>query len=623
MDTKITPNLPPVLPEGYLRDSLNGLLENGLPQGFYTGIKDLDNICRLDKGRLVTVTGIPGSGKSEFVDFLTTTYNKREGLKTLYFSPENSPVEFHLEKLIRKFTCKPLTELTETERDAAISYVLANFYFINCYDVTKLDEILHAAEEMVDEKQISILVIDPYNRVDVNQTATDIETQTISKILDELTRIAIKRNLIVFLVAHPRKMESYGNSFRIPNAYDINGSAHFFNKSDYVMTTHRDDRNGTLTKIKVDKVKFSHYGRPGQCELEYDYKSGNYFPASTSLPLDENSTVVEDTTPKPFIFPKMDCKSPLDVMVSVYPGVRDTEHKETVLLKDFLMTEKYKDIALRIRKGATPDERHELKQKYKGELPCVTPSGLFSKRDAASLIQHSGLLCIDIDGKDNTDETMVRVPSILRSLPYVAYASKSISGDGFFAIVPISRHSHHLAHYLAIEKEFKEQYGIVLDHQCKDVCRLRFATYDESPYYNPKATPYYQEEQTAPTKAAPERTEHGETFTSTTSLPPDNKNYDVVRSLADLDQKIKEVREKGIVVDIKYDWWNALAMSLATLGEEGRERFHAISSTASNYDKDYCDYTFSYACEHYQGKNQYSLRTAHMILNKAIKEHHV
>ena len=623
MDVKNTQNLPSVLPEVFLRERLNGLLEHGLPQGYFTGIKDLDDICRLDKARLVTVTGIPGSGKSEFVDFLTTDYNKRYGLKTLYFSPENSPVEFHLEKLIRKFTCKPLLELTEEERETAISYVLANFYFFNCYDVTKLKEILATAEEMVVEKQIDILVLDPYNRIDVEHAATDIETQYISKILDELSKIALKHNLIVFLVAHPRKMPDSQGRGSMPSAYDINGSAHFFNKSDFVLIVHRNNRSETLTTVRVDKVKFSNYGHLGKCELEYDYQSGNYFPASASLPLDDNSTVVEDTTPKPFIFPKRDCNSPLDVMVSVYPGVRDTEHKEAVLLKDFLMTEKYKNIAIRIREGATPDERHELKQKYKGELPCVTPSGLFSKRDAASLIQHSGLICIDIDGKDNTEETMARVPSILRRLPYVAYASKSISGNGFFAIVPISRPSHHLAHYLAIEKEFKEQYGIVLDHQCKDVCRLRFATYDENPYHNPKATQYYQE-YTEPTKAAPELSKQGETFTSTTTFTPTkNKDYDVTRSLADLDQKIKEVREKGIVVDIKYDWWNALAMSLATLGEEGRERFHAISSTASNYDKDYCDYTFSYACEHYQGKNQFTLRTAHMILNNAIKEHHV
>ena len=102
MDITKIQNLPPVLPEGFLRESLNGLLGHKLPEGYKTGIKELDDICRFDKERLITVTGVPGSGKSEYMDFITTSLNKQYGLRTLYFSPENMPVEFHLDKLIRK-----------------------------------------------------------------------------------------------------------------------------------------------------------------------------------------------------------------------------------------------------------------------------------------------------------------------------------------------------------------------------------------------------------------------------------------------------------------------------------------------------------------------------------------
>ena len=275
MDITKIQNLPPVLPEGFLRESLNGLLGHKLPEGYKTGIKELDDICRFDKERLITVTGVPGSGKSEYMDFITTSLNKQYGLRTLYFSPENMPVEFHLDKLIRKFTCKPLHELTDEERETAITYILNNFFFINCYDVTKLSDILKYAEEMVIEKHIDILVIDPYNRIDVEQSATDIETQYISRILDELSRLAIKHHIMVFLVAHPRKM----NANQTPTAYDINGSANFFNKSDFVVIVHRENRAETETTITVDKVKFANYGQIGECKLEYDRVSGNYYPA--------------------------------------------------------------------------------------------------------------------------------------------------------------------------------------------------------------------------------------------------------------------------------------------------------------------------------------------------------
>ena len=610
-------HLPSILPQGFLRERIMNLLkQGGLPKGYLTGLHELDKTCRLDLGRLLVVTGIPGHGKSEYVDYLTTTFNKRYGLKTAYYSPENLPPELHLEKIIRKFTCKSLMELSEEERETAISYVLDNFYFVNSYDITQLSKIMSAAETLVKENGVNILVVDPYNRIDAEPTATDIETQYISQILDELGRFAVKHNVLVILVAHPRKMESRGNGYSIPNAYDINGSANFFNKADYVQVVYRANSGDTRTTLKVDKVKFSNYGAPGKCELEYDPKSGNYYDSEILPDFDFNASM-DDTTPQPFAFPTMgNRKSPLDVKVSLYTGATDTVG-EAVVLRDFLMTDKYKDVAALIRSGATPEERHDIKERNKSKLPCVTPSGFFNKRGAAHLVQHSGLMCIDIDKKDNSEEVMKNVPSILRSLPYVAYASMSISGDGYFAIVPLEHPSHHLEHYLALEQEFGEVYGIVLDKACKDVSRLRFASYDEHPYYNPDAVPYYQE------YSEPEK-KHEDGFTSTTTAPIlEDKEYNITKSLEDLDAKIKEVRQKGIVVADDYEVWRPLAMSLSTVGEEGRARFHAISSTSTKYNRDECDKYYTDTYERYKDNNKYTLKTAHKILNDAIKSYHV
>lgn len=609
-------HLPSVLPQAYLKERIATLLKKGgLPQGYFTGLNELDRICRVDKGRLVTVTGIPNLGKSEFVDFLVTTYNKQYGFKTLYFSPENLPVELHLDKLIRKYTCKPLIELTDEERETAISYILDNFFFINSLDVTRLKDILSITETMIVEKGIDVLVIDPYNRIDVEQSATDIETQYISRILDDLCRLAIRRNIIVFLVAHPRKMSNGRGGVNMPTAYDINGSANFFNKSDFVFVVHRDNQE-TLTTIKVDKVKFANYGKPGECEIEYDEVSGNYYSTgdtSEDIPFfDDDFSSISISKPVPFHFPMVEKKNPLNVRVSYYKDKYDTEGTE-VTLKDFLVTDKYKDIAELIRSGATPEQRHAIKDEHSAELPCVTPSGLFKGRGAANLVEHSGLLCIDIDGHDNSEETMARVRSILSSLPYVAYASLSISGDGYFAVIPIEHPEHHKAHYLAIETEFKETYGIVLDKSCKDVSRLRYATYDEHPYYNPNATSYYHE-YIEPQK---QETVYHTTYSASPFFSGD---YDITRSVRDLDAKIKTLTEKRIPVADDYKAWRDLGMSLATLGEEGRARYHAISSISSKYDKAECDKYYSYYVEHYKDNNEYSLRTAHKILNNAINQ---
>ena len=74
----INGNLPTILPAGYLKDRMNTIRTKGLPKGFYTGVSNLDDVFRLDKGRLITITGVPNCGKSEFVDFLITTYTARK-----------------------------------------------------------------------------------------------------------------------------------------------------------------------------------------------------------------------------------------------------------------------------------------------------------------------------------------------------------------------------------------------------------------------------------------------------------------------------------------------------------------------------------------------------------------
>ena len=61
-------NLPSILPVGYIKDRVKMIRTNGLPRGYFTGISNLDNVFRFDKGRLITITGVPNCGKSEFVD---------------------------------------------------------------------------------------------------------------------------------------------------------------------------------------------------------------------------------------------------------------------------------------------------------------------------------------------------------------------------------------------------------------------------------------------------------------------------------------------------------------------------------------------------------------------------
>lgn len=599
-------NMPSLLPKEHLMQCINDIYNHGLPQGLYTHVSNLDELFRLDRGRVITITGVPNYGKSEFVDFLTTTYNKLYGMKTLYFSPENQPLSFHMAKLVSKYTNKKLKDASKTEVNNTALYVCDNFYFCNYQIINKLSQIMDIGETVVKENNVSIIVIDAYNKVEAERPNELSETEFVSKVMDKLCNFAIQYNVMVILVAHPRKMayDNSSQSYYCPNAYDINGSANFYNKSDFVFTVHRDfDRDETI--IKCDKVKFKNYGKIGECRLKYDIDSGNYYNAA---PNDGYYREDDELAYKPieFTIPTAVVNDPLNVEVSLYKGVSDNIGT-TVNLKDFLFTDQYKDIAEAIRSGKTIEERHEIKNRYRTALPCATVSGRFTERKRDKVAEYSGLIAIDIDYKDNV-EVMPEVPNILKQMDFVIYAGKSISGDGYFAICRVDDPKRLKEHYLALEKDFKE-YGITIDKACKDTTRLRFASYNEEPYYNPYALTYYK------MVGEPKR----ETRVSTTYTPREFSYHTTSTDNAQrVEEQIKYLIDNNLTLPDDYHSWFKIGMSLCSeFGESGRQYFHSISSLSPKYDSYECDNQYDKIVESYGSGNDIGLGTLMYMFNEA------
>ena len=599
-------NMPSLLPKEHLMQCINDIYNHGLPQGLYTHVSNLDELFRLDRGRVITITGVPNYGKSEFVDFLTTTYNKLYGMKTLYFSPENQPLSFHMAKLVSKYTNKKLKDASKTEVNNTALYVCDNFYFCNYQIINKLSQIMDIGETVVKENNVSIIVIDAYNKVEAERPNELSETEFVSKVMDRLCNFAIQYNVMVILVAHPRKMayDNSSQSYYCPNAYDINGSANFYNKSDFVFTVHRDFGNDE-TIIKCDKVKFKNYGKIGECRLKYDIDSGNYYNAA---PNDGYYREDDELAYKPieFAIPTAVVNDPLNVEVSLYKGVSDNIGT-TVNLKDFLFTDQYKDIAEAIRSGSTIEERHEIKNRYRTALPCATVSGRFTERKRDKVAEYSGLIAIDIDYKDNV-EVMPEVPNILKQMDFVIYAGKSISGDGYFAICRVDDPKRLKEHYLALEKDFKE-YGITIDKACKDTTRLRFASYNEEPYYNPYALTYYK------MVGEPKR----ETRVSTTYTPREFSYHTTSTDNAQrVEEQIKYLIDNNLTFPDDYHSWFKIGMSLCSeFGESGRQYFHSISSLSPKYDRYECDNQYDKIVESYGSGNDIGLGTLMYMFNEA------
>lgn len=263
--------------------SLDNLWEKGWQKGVTLGHPNFDRICSFETKRLCIVTGIPASGKSEFIDEMAERLNIRYDWRFGYFSPENAPLEYHAAKLIEKFTGKRFAKATLPSYEYADvkQHLEQNFFFISPKDF-RLDTILQKARYLVRRKGIKCLIIDPYNRLE-NEQGDVAETQYVSKMLDKLMNFAQQNDVLVILMAHPRKIEKNKDGvFEVPTLYDISGSAHFYNKADFGIVVHRNRTENTV-EIHVQKVKFRNLGEGGTAIFKYNTQNGRYVPCTPGI----------------------------------------------------------------------------------------------------------------------------------------------------------------------------------------------------------------------------------------------------------------------------------------------------------------------------------------------------
>ena len=279
-----------------VKEELLGLFEKGLQKGATLDMGDLDDLLSLEVGRLMIVTGIPGDGKSEFLDEVAVHLSLKYDWRCAWFSPENFPVTLHHPKLIEKLIGKRFKKglMNSLELDAAIGYLSQNFFDILPEEGYRVDTILEKAETLVRRKGIRVFILDPYNCLEHQIPSGQSETQYISEFLEKLRSFARRRQVLVILAAHPTKMKKdpMSGKFPVPTMYDISGSAAFFNKADFGIAIERDRARG-VTRVHVQKVKFRHLGQPGVASFQYNTCCGRFVPMQES-----KSPDIPDEDPK-------------------------------------------------------------------------------------------------------------------------------------------------------------------------------------------------------------------------------------------------------------------------------------------------------------------------------------
>jgi len=263
-----------------IEDELKDFVKNGFKPGFQIGLKNFDSIFSTYTGQFITVTGVPSSGKSDFVDQMVVGYNQLYGWKTAYASPENQPVYLHAHKLMRKHwqDMPAVGDIGGDKWEQVTDHVNDNYFFIDM-DKYNLEAVLRKGAELVKRKGIKCLVLDPFNKIrDVNAHSDDVNRYTMDY-LAKIEAFCKKYDVLTFIVAHPTKMyKGQDGKMEEPTMYNIKGGGEWYDASYHGLLVHR-DYDAKTTKVKVLKVKFQNLGENGaESFFTWEPRSGSFVP---------------------------------------------------------------------------------------------------------------------------------------------------------------------------------------------------------------------------------------------------------------------------------------------------------------------------------------------------------
>jgi twinkle protein len=270
------------------------LFDKGFAEKVSTGMVDVDQLFSVSPGLLTVVTGIPGNGKSTFVDQIMVNLARQKEYVSAICSFENPPA-VHIGKLMQMLYQKhffptedPGPRMDRKEVEAIKPFVHRHFKFLQATDGKKVtpSSIIERIKTAVFRWGVQIVVIDPYNYIARPEKAES-ETQFIDDLLTELRLVASLYGVHIFFVAHPTKMpmDSEGN-YQPPKGYSISGSSAWFSKPDFGLTVHRVP-NTNKVKIVNWKTRYDWLGKVGETSVIYDSIAHNYQSDDFTTPWDE------------------------------------------------------------------------------------------------------------------------------------------------------------------------------------------------------------------------------------------------------------------------------------------------------------------------------------------------
>lgn len=221
-----------------------------------------------DIGGLIIMTGMPNSGKTDFLNDLTSRIMRDTERFVCYLSFEVPDKDKHIAHLVHLLLGKAnTTAYTDEQLTPYIDFLNTHMIHLDMHEVPPTPgNILHRADLVRRRHPLKYLVIDPYLFVEAQSGKGETETQSIKSMLTRFQSWGRNNHIWVIMVAHPRSLKKIDgrNEMEDINMYTISGSANWANLADFILSITRIDEPGrAFTRLDVLKVRDQELCRTG------------------------------------------------------------------------------------------------------------------------------------------------------------------------------------------------------------------------------------------------------------------------------------------------------------------------------------------------------------------------
>lgn len=214
---------------------------------------------------------VHNSGKSEFLNFLSTLWVKRTGGKVAMYSPESYPAYELVISLWQAYYGERFDSRVEGFEDK-IEQLSEHYTIIEMEDIPMSHEILNVYAQLANDGH-GFFITDPFNYLADLSGGTNISTN-LNVALSRMKQFAVDHNVINTIIEHPKSPQIKDGNIPQASPWMLYGGSMWWNKMDVIVSVERDLGNSEdhSVLIKTWKVKLQRVlGTPGEADIEWDY----------------------------------------------------------------------------------------------------------------------------------------------------------------------------------------------------------------------------------------------------------------------------------------------------------------------------------------------------------------